>query len=944
MGQQHIVAMLSLRRLHTTRLLRRKVTSGDRSKDNLEKIFFSHAKDLEPEVEIKQLSQVRQDSDNRYYHRYFTPSKTWFTQNVSRTQSFKHFFNLDPQRSSDKYILPTLNERLYDKGSHTFYLSPSDLMNTPLKIGDLVLLRSNPTQLSMCVDLPTDIMDPRYTFASTDGSLQFAARTMILLRIPSCHKQELDGLVQLERKHSYEPIGVVKNSPMHTYVLPILARQLITSYVPFEITKKAWNQVPIVSKKLELLHRFLQRSTGPWQVSIFTLCELVQNLDLQRALSKQDGSLQDYMSSLFQKVGLDSNLYCLGEQNLHVNPPNKIDASYFLSTYWSLVKQQELQIWGGIQTHRGMLTPISVTVLPLNSEHLYYENVVSTLKQDNYRMLDEFAELVNKKNYKPIQNRFPQLIQILKNYAAGNFNNNGAMITLVSKIFRKLHTYKERDTTRDMCHELLTQISPDKLINPLLLNKDLGLPMASQRSALEQMVYDISKPPLTEEDSYVRHDFGDMPVYCIDSETAHEIDDGVSIETLSEKKYRLHIHIADPASSFAKSTDPEARDDVLDIAFQRSFTTYLPDMVLPMLPESYCRAADLGKDGNKTKTLSFSIDIYFHQGSLSLLDDTFKMRLGLVSRFPRVTYEKVDLLLQHPEKQPKEASDLKLMYEVAKSLRAKRVKNQDAIIFGEGFNKGLVKLSPDETGELTQISFEDQVESKSTVLVSEMMILANTLTGGYFRKNKIPGVFRCYNELQLKDRALKEYTKMKEMTKNGQFPTIKDINTISSLLNSSFYTGKPKKHEMIGASEYLTVTSPLRRFPDMINHLQIHRHLRGLPLCFSQQEVDGITWHIQSRDVVLKSAARMSATYWTLKFLKSELEKKKDIRFTVMVTSVPHMGTVSCAFPNLNAARGTLKLDPKHTPYPAIGDLIHKCKLTKLDCLDGVIELEISES
>lgn len=104
---------------------------------------------------------------------------------------------------------------------------------------------------------------------------------------------------------------------------------------------------------------------------------------------------------------------------------------------------------------------------------------------------------------------------------------------------------------------------------------------------------------------------------------------------------------------------------------------------------------------------------------------------------------------------------------ISKLLREQRIKNSNAVIFGEGFNKGLVMLNADSEGELTEVTFSDQEETLSTILVSEMMILANTLTGRYFAENKIGGVFRCYKQLPLGEVAQQQYDSMITSTKRN---------------------------------------------------------------------------------------------------------------------------------------------------------------------------------
>ena len=904
------------------------------------KIIYKRAGQLEPGVEIKQLSEIQSGLNDRYYEQYLIPSKEWCRDNGTKWGGMKNYLNMDLMSLSEKQqadMDASLEPKVYDKTSETFRLVPKELLKSPLKIGDLVLLRSNPTQLCTCVEVPTDVMNPSYAFATIDGQIKYAMRSMILLRIPSFHRRSAHHLIREEKPYLDARIGTVKDSPEKTFILPILARQLYTSYAPFKITKQAWSRMAILTQKLELLHRFLQRSSGPWQVSIFKLCQMAVMLDLEKFRSSH---AESYIKELFQKLGLNGSPNSFQKQSGNLHYIESVDAADYLATFWALEQQQENNLWGQFQTHQAMLAPLSVTVLPLASRHLYYETVLKDLKKDNHRLITKFAGLVNSGNFTGADSEVPQFKQILKDYAAGNFHNNGAMATVVSKLFRSIDVFKGRDITRDLCHELMEKLSHRNTLNPLLLSDDLALPSSSANTALEEKIYEMAQPS-TKEDIPARFDFSSMNVYCIDSESAHEIDDGISIEPLGRNAFTLHIHIADPVSLFTEDGGTKFNDEVWNIAYRRGFTTYLPDLVLPMLPQSFCLAGSLGINNGKSKTVSFSVNIKMHDGGLRIDEESFKVRLGYATKFPKVTYDSVDRILQQNNDKTQEAKELRTLYQISLLLQSKRINEQRAIIFGEGFNRGLVKLNEGESGRLDKIGFEDQSQTPSTVLVSEMMILANTLAGRYFQVNKIPGVFRCYKELLLKSGARESYESLRAMTQSTSLPAVEDIAKLSSLLNSSFYTGTPDRHSMIGAPAYLTVTSPLRRFPDLINHLQIRQHLTQNPLPFSKLDIDEMIWHLQSRDLVIRKAARDSASFWTLKHLKSLQDSSPDRKISVMVTSIPRMGFVRCVLPDLSAARGILKLKPEVSADVAIGDLMHNCVITKLDCLDAVMELKM---
>ena len=208
-------------------------------------------------------------------------------------------------------------------------------------------------------------------------------------------------------------------------------------------------------------------------------------------------------------------------------------------------------------------------------------------------------------------------------------------------------------------------------------------------------------------------------------------------------------------------------------------------------------------------------------------------------------------------------------------------------------------------------------------------------------RDSIPGVFRCYKDLSLGPSAYKSYSQLQVQIKNGHTPNINDIVKISSLLNSSVYSSSPLPHKMIGAASYLTVTSPLRRMPDLINHIQIHRHLNKIDLAFTKDDIDSMLWNIQSRAEIIKSLANNVSSYWTLKYLKDKTMENPNYRCEVLVTSYPFDGKVLCVFPEMSFARGSLKI-PTNIPYPKIGSLVRNCEIKKIDCLENNLELEVA--
>ncbi|CDO93009.1 unnamed protein product [Kluyveromyces dobzhanskii CBS 2104] len=927
--------------------------------DEEEVIFFSQDKDILPEVEIKPFKRIRSETSLRYNSRVIPPSVDWYSKTGetveggsanltnllgSDTSSSALFQETLKWLSKDNFKLKNIGPNGYNAQDIEFYFHPSAVLSSTLMPGDICVLKSSPYELLVCVKTPSDAMDARFAFANADGAIVYAWKSSVQLRFPSIFKTTELDLIQREKKHRYMPVGSVKNEKDVTFIIPTLPRRMLVSNVTFRITDAAVQQLPLIKKKLELIHRYSQLGSSSWQIPMLKLVELCSNLELSSNIERS-------VATAMKKSGLSSDsLYSLAASHFELSSkvPSKVECSQFLAVYWAILHQQGTQMWGEMTVHKGIFFPSAVTVLPLTKQHLHYHSIIHKLRQNGGVRLDRIAELINAKELVSLNKSFPYLVPLLRDYAAGNVKYNDTITSLISSLFRKLDDYKKFNITRDVCFNLLKRINPSEPHNPLLNNHELQLPINNERVQLEQTIFDLAIPPKNAADITNRTEYKNLVCYCIDSIDAHEIDDAVSIEVLGNSKYRIYIHVADPASLFAEASDSSiaVHTPILDIAYQRAFTTYLPDKVFPMLPVTYARHSDLGQFGKATKAVTFSIDCSLSKTKgLSLLNDTLKIELSTLYKSKRTTYETVDKILENESSttNKEEFEDLQILFSIARALRKQRVVERGAVVF-ENDSTGLVSLSSDDNSGSTNISFKNQLETKSTILVSELMILANSLAATFFKKNRIPGIYRGYRPLNLVDdaAAVPEWIQMKT-NKNEMFAKA-DIAKMKAFLTSSFYSSIPTPHEMIGSSQYLTVTSPLRRFPDLVNHLQLHRVLKGLPLLYNQSDLNGMAWHILTRDVTLKNASVEAQRYWTLKFLKEEIETSATKNnWKLQITSLTDNGYAHCVILDMSFAVGQLKVGSYQKPL-LVGDQISECQISDIECLDGILRFEPTRS
>ncbi|CCH59134.1 hypothetical protein TBLA_0B02920 [Henningerozyma blattae CBS 6284] len=978
------------------------------SNEDIEKIkqtFLIRIKELDPSITIKELPEITNEYRKRFLQRFIIPSSKWFNSiewdSRTITPKFSKYM-LNSTFSFDAWYQKIISN------SFNLTFTKHSLELDPLNIGDLILLPDS-SNLLMCVDIPHNTKDPRYTFASSDGKLFFKTRSNIPLRIPNKLPNYLmdSRLLFTEFDHGNNSIGTIKNTQNIKILLPIIARQLVVRPILNNLNKSANDKLSIILKKLELIHRLIQNGNGPYQISFFKLIKLIDILNLN-----------DFDNSKKFDINLNFSKLLSSNEIESLNSSTEIDASTFLATYWAIRLQQQDFLWGKIQVNKALLSPISVTVLPLVLYHNYYNNFLQRSNnaiKNGKSLLDSFIDDINNQSTtnttnnnnnttiitttttnnnkldssKNISQNYPEFINIFQNYCAGNFDDNSKIIALISKILRRLTKFKDSDLTKDTCKELLdlctskgtskgtsgdasgdasrntskdssqgtSKDTPnginnqDPQFNLLHNNIEIALPNSSKLTKDQTLFYNLIEPPKLTQFSKFHHDFNDLKVYCIDSETAHEIDDGISIEKLNNNLFTLHIHIADPSSIFLNHEKNSDIQNLLNMALSKSFTTYLPDLVSPMLPKSFCKLSDLGYDNQKTATISFSVNVEVDSNneSIKILHNTFKVRLGIVSKFPsNTTYDNVDRILSNSTEENLKSgvtsdiqNDLRNLSQISNLLKKNRIQNGNAVIFGEGFNKGLVTLSCSKDGGPV-INFKDQNDTKSVTLVTEMMILANSLAARLFKENKIPGIFRCYHELHLAKKAQLEFDILRENIKvNSHLPNIKEISKFGSLLNSSFYTDLPLPHQMIGAANYLTVTSPLRRFPDLVNHMQIQHFIKKKPFKYSTTDIQKMLPIIQSRDIIIRELSGKCNKYYLLNYLKEQIKKNPSQTFDVLITSVSNLGFIHCILPNFSSSMGILKLKPDLDFTPSIGDVIRNCKIDKIDALDGRLDFSM---
>ncbi|CAK9439481.1 uncharacterized protein LODBEIA_P35810 [Lodderomyces beijingensis] len=413
-----------------------------------------------------------------------------------------------------------------------------------------------------------------------------------------------------------------------------------------------------------------------------------------------------------------------------------------------------------------------------------------------------------------------------------------------------------------------------------------------------------------------RVDMTDECVYCIDEPTAHEIDDGISISEVdgNDDKYVISIHIAEPSSYIRP-------DSVISsIAFDKSSTSYFPEDVFPMLPKSISNIAGLGVNGQETRTFviqyklskkdvddfirakkqdpSFTPNRSTLQGIQQQIDATGEIKFALAKRFRQgFTYDAVNKLLDDHDKSREflergnssdaDFNNLLRLSHVSKLLRQLRMSN--GAYFGSDSNSsvyivknngngngggadvsnagagGKLTLALPQTNDTISIKTQNQ-QGASTELVTENMIIANYLMAKVASEKGIKILYKC-SDPKFSPDLRQEFQQLLNLQHAGEdIPSDKLVNLYGSLTRT-FMSDEPGKHFLMGLKMYSNVSSPLRRYIDMVNQWKFQDHYLSQNT-LSDESIPGIISRLNARSEILRSMDKRSKSFWQALMLK----------------------------------------------------------------------------
>ena len=229
-----------------------------------------------------------------------------------------------------------------------------------------------------------------------------------------------------------------------------------------------------------------------------------------------------------------------------------------------------------------------------------------------------------------------------------------------------------------------------------------------------------------------RHDYRAFPIVTIDSETARDFDDAVTVQKLPTGNFELQVHIADVAHyvSEGSAIDLEAR--------LRGTSVYFPDRAIPMLPVEL--STDLCSLRPQVDRLVLSCVMEIdHHGEVK----GYTLNEGVIRSAERMTYTNVNLILEGDQglrqHYHKYVGVFELMRELAMVLNRKRARRGSI-----DFDLPEPVIEFDENGLMKGVTRSER--NIAHRLIEEFMLAANECVASYLEKKHVASLYRIHEK------------------------------------------------------------------------------------------------------------------------------------------------------------------------------------------------------
>ena len=349
------------------------------------------------------------------------------------------------------------------------------------------------------------------------------------------------------------------------------------------------------------------------------------------------------------------------------------------------------------------------------------------------------------------------------------------------------------------------------------------------------------------DNEFKKRRFIDRKIITIDSLSAKDLDDAISVDVNDDGTYNLGVYIAD-VSYFVKE------NSFLDLdALDRGTSVYLPDRVIPMLPEKLSN--DLCSLNEDTYKLVMACEMIIDKEGNVINSDIFE---GYIRTLHRMNYDDCNEILAGNSDLINKYQDIYDLLinanNLAKILNQKRIDNGSF-----EFEDNEVEFIFDDSYHV--IDIKKRIRGESERIIEEFMLQANVTVAETMYHLDVPFIYRIHdlpnidklnntlmmlssfniNDKPKNDKDIAHFLNKILLANDPKEVGIKEEEKIKREIINKFiirsmakavYSNNNIGHFGLQFKNYTHFTSPIRRYPDLL----VHRLIKTFLL--NEKEVD----------------------------------------------------------------------------------------------------------
>jgi len=399
-----------------------------------------------------------------------------------------------------------------------------------------------------------------------------------------------------------------------------------------------------------------------------------------------------------------------------------------------------------------------------------------------------------------------------------------------------------------------------------------------------------------------REDLREKFIVTIDPDDARDFDDAIDVDKTDNQGWRLGIHIADVSAYVSPDSalDREAR--------RRGNSVYLPDRVIPMLPERLSNGVCSLNPG--VDRLTHSVFIQFDKSGHA---KNARFAKSVIRSAHRLTYKQAYSILQSAPRD-RLSEHLHQAWALASLLRRRRFEHGSLDLdFPE------VKVHLDANGEPLELERVENDESHQ--LIEECMLAANEAVARELKKRAIPTIYRVHENpdpeklAEYREFALSFNYKVGDITHRAELQRLLasirgkpeeqalKIALLKSLKRARYFP-QPLRHYGLAKNNYTHFTSPIRRYADLVVHRALASLRPGRATAWRTErdekgrsridlsQIASVAEHISTTERVAAEAEIEAVRMKKLEFFQRQLDERNPQVFRAAIVDVRNYGVV----------------------------------------------------